>query len=267
MHKCCLFILLFFCAVSCKDSSNKIVVTGSSTVAPLARELASEFEKLNPGIRIDVQMGGSSRGLADARKGLADIGMVSRALKENETDVIAHKVAVDGISIIAHRDNALSNVTTQQLVDIYRGNISNWKEIGGADLPISVVNKADGRSTLELFCKHFKLKPEEIKASVVIGDNEQGIQTVAGNPGAIGYVSIGTAEYDVSKGIAIKLMDLDGKRPSRAAVKEGSFPISRPLNFVTKEAPTGVVKAFIDFATSRQADPFVEGQFFVPLGS
>lgn len=130
---------------------NRIVLTGSSTIAPLASELARRFESLHPGIRIDVQTGGSSRGIADAKRGVADIGMVSRELRANESSLHPHPIARDGIAIIIHRDNPITKLDPDQIKSIYRGTLSNWSQVGGRDAPITVVNKADGRSTLELF--------------------------------------------------------------------------------------------------------------------
>lgn len=146
------------------------------------------------------------------------------------------------------------------------GKIIDWAQVGGKAGPITVVNKAEGRSTLELFLHHFKLKASDIKAQVVIGDNEQGIKTVAGNPGAIGYVSIGTAEFEASEGTPIKLLEMAGVAARVENVRNGSFPLARPLNLVTKAEPQGVAKAFIDFAQSAEVHDLVEEQYFVPLG-
>lgn len=242
----------------------KLVLTGSSTVAPLASEIAKRYEAEHPRVRIDVQTGGSSRGIADARQGVADIGMVSRSLKDNEKDLQAFTIAKDGISVILNRDNPVQILTDKQIVDIYTDKINNWKQVGGLDAPITVVNKAEGRSTLELFADHFKLKTKDIKADVVIGDNEQGIKTVAGNPNAIGYVSIGSSEYGATHGTPIKLLPTEGVAASTANVGNGTFPISRPLNLVTKTSPTGLQKDFIDFARSGQVQDIVKEQYFVP---
>lgn len=246
-------------------SDNKLVLTGSSTVAPLALEIAKRFERQNPGVRIDVQSGGSSRGVADARSGLADIGMVSRALKPDENDLTAHTIAMDGIGIILHSGNPVSSLTDAQIKAIYTGQLVSWSADGGKDGRITVVNKAEGRSTLELFLHHFALKNSDIKAQVIIGDNQQGIKTVAGNPRAIGYVSIGTAEFEVAQGTPIKLLPMEGVAATVANVRDGLFPLSRPLNLVTKGAPSGLAKRFIDFARSAKINDLVEAQFFVPL--
>ncbi len=245
--------------------SGKIVLTGSSTVAPLASEMAKRFEALHPGVRVDVQTGGSSRGIADTRQGLADVGMVSRSLKRNETDLMAFPVARDGIGIIVHEDNALSQLNVDQVAAIYTGKVTNWATVGGSNAPITVINKAEGRSTLELFLQHFRLKNSEIRAHVVIGDNEQGVKTVAGNPHAIGYVSIGTAESDAEHGVPIKLLPLDGTEATTNTVADGSYPLSRVLHFVTKEEPTGLSKAFIEYARSSAVHPIIEVQSFVAM--
>ena len=215
--------------------TGKLVITGASTLAPLIAEIGKRFESLHPTVRIDVQSGGSSRGIADASQGLADIGMVSRAMKEEERDLPAFPVARDGVCPILHRENPVQALTDEQIVAIYTGKITNWKGVGGTDAPITVVNKAEGRSTLEVFLHYFKLKNVDVKAQVVIGDTEQGVKTVAGNRNAIGYVSIGTAEYDATHGIPIKLLPVGGVAASTESVRTGAFPLSRPLHLATRD--------------------------------
>lgn len=243
----------------------KLVLTGSSTVAPFAAEIGKRFESLHDNVRVDVQTGGSSRGVGDARAGLADIGMVSRALNENEKDLLSFTVALDGISVILNKANPVNALDKQQIIDIYTGRIVNWKDVGGNDAPITVVNKAEGRSTLELFLHYFGLKNTEVKPQVIIGDNQQGIKTVIGNPDAIGYVSVGAAEYAAKQGAAIKLLPLAGIAASVENVRNRSFPLSRPLNLVTLAEPVGLEKDFIEFAGSPQVNDLIEAQYFVPI--
>jgi len=259
--------VLLAAALGCdqKESAGKLVITGASTVAPVAAEVGKRFEKLHPGVRVDVQTGGSARGVADARQGLSDIGLVSRPLKDDEKDLLAFPIARDGVCIILHQDNPVASLSDEQAVSIYTGKISNWKDVGGKDAPITVVNKAEGRSTLELFCHYYKLKNADIKAHVVIGDNAQGIKTVAGNPDSIGYVSIGTAEYEARQGTPIKLLPISGVAASIETVANGKFPLARPLNLVTKKPPEGLVKEFIDFAQSDKVHDLVKEQYFVPI--
>lgn len=247
-------------------AENKLVLTGSSTVAPLAAEIAKRFEERNPGIRVDVQSGGSSRGISDARSGLADVGMVSRSLKNDEKDLKDFTIARDGVGVILNSANSVSALTDQQIIDIYTGKITDWSAVGSKAGPITVVNKAEGRSTLELFLHHFNLKASDIKAQVIIGDNQQGIKTVAGNAGAIGYVSVGTAEFEAGQGTPVKLLGMNGIAASVENVRNGSFPLARPLNLVTKDEPSGLVKSFVEFARSADVHDLIKEQFFVPLG-
>jgi len=243
----------------------KLVLTGSSTIAPLAAEIGKRFESLHSNVRVDVQTGGSSRGISDARAGLADIGMASRALKEDEKDLLSFTIALDGISIILNKANPVESLNKQQIIDIYTGKIVNWKDVGGNDAPITVVNKAEGRSTLELFLHYFGLKNTDVKPQVIIGDNQQGIKTVVGSPDAIGYVSVGTAEYEAGQGAPIKLLPLEGIAATVENVRNRSFPLSRPLNLVTRTEPVGLAKAFIEFAGSPQVNDLIEAQYFVPV--
>jgi phosphate transport system substrate-binding protein len=245
----------------------KLVITGSSTVAPVISDLAKLFEEKNKDIRIDVQTGGSSRGILDARKGLAQIGMVSRSLKEKENDLHGFTLAKDGLAIIVHQSNPINELTEKQVADIYLGRVKNWKEVGGDDRRLVVVNKAEGRSTLELFLKYFKLKNSHIKADIIIGDNEQGIKTVSKNKYAIAYVSVGAAEYNASIGVSLKLLKFGGVQASVLNVEKGKYPLVRELNLVTRPRPTGLMKSFIKFVLSKESNKTIREHYFVPIDS
>lgn len=258
-------IALTTCGLTAQAFAQQITLSGSSTVAPLVAEIAKRFEQRHPGVRVDVQSGGSSRGISEARQGLVQVGMVSRALKADEADLTATPIALDGISVILHRSNQVPALSDAQIKAIYTGEIRNWKQLGGADRPITAVNKAEGRSTLELFLQHFQLKNRDIRAQVVIGENQQGIKTVAGNPGAIGYVSIGTAEYEAGQGTPIRLLPMAGVPATVGQVQAGKFPLSRPLNLVVKGQPSALTRQFLDFAQSKDVHDLVRAQFFVPL--
>lgn len=257
------------CERTSKNSQpQQLTLTGSSTVAPLASEIAKKFEAVHPEVRIDVQTGGSSRGLADTVQGLADIGMVSRALKTDEQQQFhSFAIATDGIGIIVESSNPITSLTDEQIVQIYTRKIDNWQQVGGNQAPITVVNKAEGRSTLELFLKYFELENSQIEADVIIGDNQQGIKTIAGNQNAIGYVSVGAAERDISAGVPLKLLPVGGVAASTKTVQDGSFPLSRPLNLVTTTPPSGLTKEFVEFAQSEAVHDLVKAQNFVPIAS
>jgi len=256
--------LMVFSMTATHVAAQRLTLTGSSTVAPLVNEIARRFETQFPGVRIDVQTGGSSRGINDVRKGVADIGLVSRELKPDENDLHAYTIAVDGIGLIVHARNPVVSLSRQQVADIFTGNITRWNAVGGDDARITVVNKAEGRSTLELFLEYFQLKNSAIRPHVIIGDNAQGIKTVTGNRNAIGYVSIGAAEYESRRGVPLRLLVLDGVAASVDNVRNGNFPLSRPLNLVTAGVPQGLARQFITFAQSAQVHDLIEAQYFVP---
>lgn len=265
----CLTLTIGACQESTagKSTQDKLVITGSSTMAPLIADMAKRFETKYPGIRVDVQTGGSSRGVQEARSGLADIGMASRALTAEEQDLTGTPIARDGISIILHASNPVPALTEEDIMGVYTGKIRNWDAVGGPDAEIVVVNKAEGRATLELFLHYFHLKNEVIHADVVIGDNEQGIKTVVGNPHAIAYVSIGTAEYNATHGIPIKLLPLNDVPASLASLQSGKFPLSRPLTLVTNQHSHPLAKRFLDFAQSAEVHDLITKHYFTPVSS
>lgn len=243
----------------------KLVLTGSSTVAPVMHEIAARFEKQNPGYRIDVQTGGSSRGIGDAKNEVADIGMASRDLKTTEQSGLrAHQIAVDGICLIVHHSNPVQSLSSDQVRAIYRGEITNWKQIGGDDAKIVVINKAEGRGTLEVFLKHFALAVENVRADLIAGDNQQVIKSIQSNPGAVGYVSVGAADYEVKHQGKIKMLAADGVDPAMDAIRSGEFPITRPLLLITKGEPSADASALIRFAQSDEVHDLIEAQYFVP---
>ncbi|MBC7953333.1 MAG: phosphate ABC transporter substrate-binding protein [Rhodospirillaceae bacterium] len=246
------------------QAGETLVLTGSSTIAPLVAEMGKHFEANHPGTRIDVQTGGTSRGIRDARQGLAHIGLVSRSLSDTERDLTAFPIALDGIAMIVHKSNPVRELSRQQIIGIYTGKITDWSELGGPGGTIVVENKAEGRSTLELFLNYFKLPASDIRAAVIVGDNQEAIKIVAGNPRAIGYVSIGSAVYEAEIGTPIRPLPMDGVAPTIDAVKDLKFPITRELNLVVKNQPSGTVKEFISFAQSDDVREIVKEYFFVP---
>lgn len=259
-------IIYFVVLAGCDFNSTRLTITGSSTMAPLIAEVSLSFEKQS-GQRVDVQSGGSGRGINDVLTGLAQIGMSSRALTEEEKSagLVAHTVAWDGIALIVNRANAVSELTRQQVRAIYRGERDTWQAVGIASQPITVVNKAEGRSTLTLFLEYFGLDNSEVRADLVAGENQQVILSVAGNPGAIGYVSIGAAEEGVNDDTALKLLPLEGIKASVENVQNGRYPLRRQLNLITKGEPSPMAQRFIHMAQSRAINAVIKAHHFVPV--
>jgi len=164
-----------------------------------------------------------------------------------------------------HKSNPIGQLSETQIRKIYMKKIVNWKEVTGEDKEIVVVNKAEGRSTLELFLKFFKLKNSQIKPDIIIGDNEQGIKTVSKNPNAIAYVSIGSAEFNASVGAPLKLLRFKGVEAKVQNVENGTYPLMRELNLVTKEIPKALADKFIKFVLSKEASQTIKDHYFVPI--
>jgi phosphate transport system substrate-binding protein len=257
----CTALLLSACAPQDRQT---ITVSGSSTIAPLMVEIGKRFEAQHPDVRVDVQAGGTSRGIQDARSGLAAIGMASRSLHTDEQDLTPFTIAQDGIAMIVHASNPLAGISSEQVVALYSGRFGDWSELGGAAGQVVKVHKAEGRSTLELFLQHFGLDNAEVHPDLVIGDNQQGIKSVAGNPQAIGYVSIGSAEYEVKLGAPIKLLALDGQQASTAALLAGRYPLSRELNLLVHGEPDANTRALLAFAQSSEVADLVQQHAFIP---
>ena len=214
-----------------------------------------------------MQTGGSSRGIADAKTGVADIGMSSRNLKPEEAAELKEwELAKDGICFLVHKDNPIKALTNDQIKAIYTGAIINWKQVGGADRPPVAINRADGRAELEQFSAFFKLKPEDIKTDLIAGENQQGIKLVAGNPDALVYMSVGASEYDAARGVPIKLLPMNGVEASSKTVADGTFPLSRSLVLVTKpRLGNPLARPFLDFALSAEVNDLILALSFVPV--
>ncbi|MDF1740188.1 MAG: phosphate ABC transporter substrate-binding protein [Verrucomicrobiales bacterium] len=257
--------LLHFTSCSKLESSEGLLITGSSTVAPLVADAAQRFEKEYPGARIDVQTGGSSRGINDVRTGLAKLGMASRALKTDESDIQAATIAMDGVCLILHSSNPVEGLTKDEITAIYQKQISNWETLGGNAADIVVTGKASGRATLEVFLGYTGLDSADIQADVIVGENQQAIKTVAGNPKAIAYVSIGAAASEALAGTPIKLISIDGIEPTTENVARGVFPITRPLNMITKGEVTGLSRTFLEYLKSDRIRDLVETHLYVPV--
>jgi phosphate transport system substrate-binding protein len=233
-------------------------------MCPLIAEVGKRFEALHKGVKVEVQCGGSGRGISDVREGKADIGMASRALTEKEKELYGFPIARDGISVILHKDNPVKVLSDEQVAGIYIGKITNWKEVGGRDSPITVINPKKGYSSVELFTHYFKIDYEDVNASIIAGDNPTRIRGVVDDPNAIAYLSAGEADRAARAGTPIKPLPFNNVTPTDRNIITGNYPITRPLILVTKNLPSGTVNAFIDFCLSTEVADLIEKFDFVP---
>lgn len=244
----------------------RLVITGSSTLAPLVGAIAERYEQAHAGVRIDVQTGGSGRGVADVRAGRAQLGMISRDLYEEEAELSATPIAQDGVCVIVHADSELDGLTREQARALWTGAVHSWSELGGDDSAPTVVNKAAGRATRSVFAAYLGLEEHELVGDLVIGDNEQGIKTVAGDPQAVGYVSIGAAQRAVDEGVSVRLLAADGVRPSLSNLAQERFPVRRALHLVSVGERSPLAVEFVAYARSSAVHDLVEGLGLVPVG-
>lgn len=241
-----------------------VTLSGSTTVQPLAEKLAEAFMTENTGLRIDVQGGGSSVGVKAAGQATSDIGMASREIKESELaefpNLKIFVIARDGIAIVAHPDVPVSDLTVEQVRDIFSGKITNWKDLGGDDQNIIVVSREEGSGTRAAFEEMVMGEDALIAASAILQASNGAIRTtVSTTPNSIAYLSFGYLDDTV------KSISIDGVAPTEPNAADGSYPIVRPLNMLTNGEPAGMVKAFLDFILSEAGQKLVVEDGYIPV--
>ncbi len=243
--------------------SGTISVAGSTTVQPLAEELAEAFIAANPNLKIDVQGGGSSVGVKSAGQGTVDIGTASREIKDSEKaefpDLKIYTIALDGIAIVVHPQVAVNNLTVEQVRDIFAGKVVNWKEVGGPDKVIVVVSREEGSGTRGAFEELVMGKDNPIVDTAILQSSNGAVRTtVSTTPDSIAYLSFGYLDNSV------KALKIGGVEATMANVLNRSYPISRPLNMLTKGEPQGAVKAWLDWILSPDGQAIV-AKHYIPV--
>jgi len=244
-----------------------LTVTGSTTVLPIGQSAAEAYMEKDAFADILVSGGGSSVGVQAVGEGTADIGMASRDLKVTETekypDLITHVVARDGIAIILYKDNPIKSLTIAQVKAVYRGEITDWKELGGDDLEIVVIGRDSASGTREFFHSEVMNSEDFVRTQLEKNSNGAVKKTVEQTPGAVGYVGLGYIDSTVRA-----VMITDGETavvPSVENVINGKYPIARPLNMFTKGEAAGLAKDYLDFIMSSEGQKLVEEEGFVPV--
>jgi len=262
--------------------SDSIKIIGSNTVTPLSSVWAEDFMKANPKVSIAVSGPGSGAGIAALIDGMTDICQSSRTIKQSEIDQAKAKgvnpyeiqVASDGLSVVLHPSNPVSELTIAQLSAIYTNQITNWKEVGGNDAPIVVLSRDTNSGTHVFFKEHVvqmaglptqNTKLEYGSNVLFLPSTEQGVSEVARNSNAIFYPGLGYVTSQV-KLVKIKKTASDPSiLSSEKTVLDGTYLIARPLLFYTNGVPTGIIKAFIDYCLSPEGQNKVTEVGYVPL--
>ncbi len=242
-------------------AGDRVIVAGSTTVLPIAEAAAGMFNRSSSHAHVLVQGGGSSAGIEAAVTGTADVGMSSRDLKPEErslglTDI---PIAVDAIAIIVNPSNPVEKLTKEQVRKIYAGEITNWKEVGGLDKKIVLVNRDEASGTREAFAKMIMGDVPFFKGAVVQPGSGQVRSIVAMTPGAVGYMSLGYVTKDV------KTIALDGVRPTVQSIASKKYGLMRTLHFLVKGKPTGATKEFVDFMLGERVQRDIVSKEFLPV--
>jgi phosphate transport system substrate-binding protein len=231
--------------------AEKLNVSGSTTILPIAEESGDAFQTAHPGTRVLVSGLGSSAGIEAVSAGTAQIGTSSRELapEEKSRGLVDFPIAYDGIAVIVNPANPVSGLTVQQLRDVFSGKVRNWSQLGGSDEPIELVNRDDGSGTRDAFQKLVMKTAKFDPAATVLPGTGQVRDVVARAPGAIGYISLGFVKPRFTS-VQVKALAVDGIVASEKTVADQTYPVGRVLHFFTKGQPTGITKQFVDFVLS-----------------
>ena len=256
----CLSALCLIGFAGCGASgSGTITMAGSTSMESVAKAWGEAYQ-LNNDVTIDIQGGGSSAGVTSVKDGSAQVGMLSRELKDEEKQegLTEYQVAIDGIAIVVNKDNKVEELTSKQIADIYTGKITNWKDVGGADEEIVVVGREAGSGTRDGFESILDVE-EKCKYKAELNETGQVKSTVASTKGAIGYMSLGYVDDE------LKAVKVDGVAPSESKVSDGSYKVQRPFIVVTSGDASSEVKAFVEYMLSADGQGIVESSHFVKV--
>ncbi|GAW93565.1 PstS family phosphate ABC transporter substrate-binding protein [Calderihabitans maritimus] len=274
--------LLTGCAKNTGESAETsfIQIKGSDTEVNLVQRLAESYMDKHPEIDIAVTGGGSGTGIAALIKGEVDIANSSRAIKDEEieqakangVEPVAVAIAMDGLSVIIHADNPVEALTVEQIGKIFRGEITNWKEVGGPDMEISMYGRQSNSGTFVYFRDHV-LKGDFSPKVKRMNGNAQIVESVKNDPAGIGYVGVGYVvgpEGKQVEGIKVIKVAKDENSPPATPldpenVKNGSYPLARPLYQYVNGKPEGAVLEFIKYELSEEGQQIAVEEGFYPV--
>ena len=244
--------------------SGAVSTNGSTSMEKVIGALSEQFMADNPSVKITYDATGSGAGIEAASNGSADIGLSSRALKDEEvaSGLVGTTVALDGIAIIVNAESQVADLTVEQIAKIFTGEITDWSQVGGAAGEISCIGREAGSGTRDGFESITGTK-DTCKLAQELTSTGAVIEAVAGNPNAIGYASLSSVEGKDT----IKAVTVGGVACTEDTVLDGSYEIQRPFVLVTKDGAelSAQAQAFFDFATSAAAGDLIRAAGAVPV--
>ncbi len=244
------------------EVTGTVSTDGSTSMEKVIMSLGESFQAENKGITVGYNPTGSGSGITAVSEGRCDIGLASRALKDDEKAAGLKEtvLALDGIAIIVNPENKVSDLTVEQITKIYTGEITNWKDVGGDDAEIVLIGREAGSGTRDGFERITGTK-DSCKYRQELTSTGDVITTVAGNPNAIGYASLASVKDTV------KAISVNGVAPSEATVSDGSYEVQRPFVLVTKEGVelSKAAQLFFDYATGKDAADIISAAGAVPV--
>ena len=249
-------------ADSGKALSGTVSTNGSTSMEKVIGSLMEEFMAQNKDVTVTYDPTGSGTGIESASNGSCDIGLSSRALKDTETGLVGTTVALDGIAVIVNANCGVDDLSVEQISKIYTGEITNWSEVGGADLEIACIGREAGSGTRDGFESITDTKDKCVLSQELTSTGAV-ISAVASSENAIGYASLSAVEGQSG----IKALTVNGVACTEETVKDGSYEIQRPFVMVTKEGAelSEAAQAFFDFATSADAADLIRNAGAVPV--
>ena len=241
--------------------SGTVATDGSTSMEKVIGALGEAFTNENQNVKFTYNPTGSGSGITAVSEGRCDIGLSSRALKDEEksSGLTETTLALDGIAIIVHPGNAVTGLTVQQIADIYTGKITNWKDVGGADAEILRIGREAGSGTRDGF-ESITKTADKCQYRQELTSTGDVLTTVSQNPNAIGYASLAAVSSSV------RALTVDSVAPTEATVKDGSYKIQRPFVLVTKSGTklSDAAQAFFDYVTSADASEIISKAGAVP---
>lgn len=252
-----------------KEISGSITASGSTALQPLADQIAKKFIESNPGANISVQGGGSGTGLSQVLQGAVDIGnsdiFAEEKLKPEEAKTLVdHKVAVVGFAVVVNNKLKVDNLSKENLIKIFTGQVTNWKEVGGEDMKIQLINRPKSSGTRATFKKYGLDGKEEAEGTALQEDSSGAVKkAIQATDGAIGYLALSYLTEDVRKDI--KVLKLDTVEANKDNITAGKYPIWSYEHMYTKGEPKDLTKAFLDYMVSSDVKSLVEKLNYIPI--